>query len=289
MIDVRPAPVTGVADVVERLRRELTAPDIPAPLSTGLVEMDDLLHGLRPGRVYVVGGRPGAGKTALVLGIANAALAAGKTVMHRSLEMAADDIVLRLVARESRVALSDIRTRSLDPEDWSSWRRLGAAMDHIAGLPMVIDSGDGDSDDLAKWVHSLAHERAGLGLVVVDDLQRLALREVGSSRSERVEALMQRIRGIARDAEVPVIACAQCVRPVRLRDAVRAPEIGDLRDSDAIAANADVILLLAATEAGLGPGLAQLQVAKNRHGSMGAVTLAFIDHIVRFAAIACPT
>ena len=99
---------------------------------------------------------------------------------------------------------------------------------------------------------------------------------------------MQRLRGIARDVNVPVIVCAQCVGPTHIRDASEPPTIGELRDSDAIAGNADVVMLLSGLEAGLGPGLAQLHVAKNRHGPTGAITLAFIDHILRFSGVPSP-
>ncbi len=280
---------SAFAAAVEGWRHELSGLTGPRSLSTGFGDMDDLLFGLRPGRLYIVGGRPGAGTSALVLGMASTALESGRTVLLRSLDTAADDIVLRLIAREARVSLPDIQTRNLEPDDWASWRRLYAATDRVAEFPLVIDDGGDGSEDLVKQVRFLVEERGNLGLVVVDDLQRLTLMERRSTvAAGGVRSVLQRLRVVARDADVPVIACAQSVLPTRRKDLVRPPEIGDLRDADAIASNADVILLLAATEAGQGPGLVQLEVAKNRNGHTGKVTLAFLDHLLRFASVAWP-
>ena len=257
-------------DVVAGLERA-DARGLPLPWE----DLNEALTGLAPGELIVVAGRPGAGKS--IVGGQIAAWTATQLhapVLLCSLEMSAEEIMLRLIAAEARVPLSALIKRRLDDGDWDRIRR---AYEQFSEAPLAVDDSAGTT-----LVHIRSRLRAmrrtgAAQLLVVDYLQLLSGPE-SESRQQSVAALSTGLKRIAREFAIPVVVVAALNRNSEHRNDKR-PMAADLRDSGQQEADADVIILLHREEM-YDPGTAdrgvvELIIAKNRQGPRCSVTLGF--------------
>lgn len=258
-------------------------------LPTGYVDFDDLLGGLQPGGLYVVGARPAMGKTAWALGAAlHCVLAARQPALFVSLEMSHLELTNRMLVSEARIDASHIRSANLTERDW---RQMTGIIDQFRVAPLFIDD---NPNATVAGIRSAARKvaaRAGrLGLVVVDYVQ--LMQSAGGNAENRqteVAAISRGLKVTARELAVPVLALAQLNRGVEQR-ADKRPMLSDLRESGAIEQDADVVAFLYRDEvynqASPDAGLAEVIVAKHRNGPTGAVRLAWLAQYAKFVNMA---
>ena len=275
-----------VADVADRLGRRRSG-DYQG-LATGLVDFDDLTDGLPDASLVVLAARPSMGKTALALNIAEyVALQAGFAVLFVSLEMGDLELGERLVVARARVDGHRVRTgRGLGDEHDLKLRRAYAELS--AAPHFLVDAAPGRTPSQVASAARRAKARHDLGLIVVDYIQLLdpgqESRRAKESRQEQIAGISRRLKNLAREVGCPVLALSQLNRDVEKREDKR-PRIADLRESGAIEQDADLVLLLHRPEyykPGDQPGIAELDVAKNRNGRTGMVRLTFLKDLARF-------
>ena len=271
-----------------------------AGVATGFIDLDRILGGLHPSDLIVLAGRPAMGKSALAADIAvNAArdrLARpeeGAAGLVYSLEMGAAQIATRLLGAESGIGGDRIRRGALGHADFETFVALQPG---LSALPLFID--DTPALGLAQIAARARRlkRRHGLGLVVVDYLQLVEPDRKGEGRVNEVGAISRGLKALAKELQLPVLALSQLSRAVEGREDHR-PLLSDLRDSGTIEQDADVVLFLyrpeyyaargepdiaeAAKHRAWAEGLAraagraEVLVAKNRNGPIGAVTLRF--------------
>ncbi|MDG9701155.1 replicative DNA helicase [Streptomyces sp. DH37] len=256
---------------------------------TGFSDLDSLTNGLHPGQMIVIAARPAMGKSTLALDFARAC-----SIKHNlpsvifSLEMGRNEIAMRLLSAEARVALHHMRSGSMTDEDWN---RLARQMPEVTGAPLYID----DSPNLTMMeIRAKCRrlkQRNDLRLVVIDYLQ--LMQSGGSrrpeSRQQEVSEMSRNLKLLAKELEVPVIALSQLNRgPEQRTD--KKPMVSDLRESGSIEQDADMVILLHREDAyekeSPRAGEADLIVAKHRNGPTATITVAFQGHYSRFVDMA---
>jgi len=253
---------------------------------TGFAELDGLTSGLHPGTLTVIGGGSSAGKSALVLDFCRSASIQHKLpVVLFSLEMTAAEINTRLLSAESRVPAHLMRTGQMDDDNRA---RLTERMAEIADVPFYISESpalsiDALSDEAARLVAG-----QGIRLIAVDCLQLITTDRRFENREREVAEIAQQLKALALGLQVPVVVAAQLNRDLEQR-ADKRPLLADLRDSDAIAQAADLVVLLHREDVyereSPRAGEADFIVAKHRNGPTATVTVAFQGHYSRFADI----
>jgi len=253
-------------------------------VSTGFVDLDKKLAGLHPTDLLILAARPGMGKTALALNIAqNVALLEGVPVGIFSLEMSRGQLVTRMLCCHGLVEAGRVRTGQLDTEDWE---RFLEASEALRKTEVHIDDTPGLSiGDLRARARGLHAEKTELGLIVIDYLQLMKGDDPRASREQQITSISRGLKGLAKDLECPVIALSQLNRGVESRQDKR-PLVSDLRESGAIEQDADVIMFIYRDEyynpESADKGLAEVIIAKQRNGPTGTVKLAFQGQYTRF-------
>jgi replicative DNA helicase len=250
-------------------------------LKTGFIDLDER-QGFRPGDLVVLAARPSMGKTAFALNILERVALSGKTTLLFSLEMPADQIILRLISSNAKVKHDKMRKGKLDPADT---KRVIYAADQLGNASFHID--DTSQPSLAE-IRAKARRLkrdADLSLIVVDYLQLLSI-SGSESRQQEVSTISRNLKALARDLRVPVLALAQLNRKAEDRTDHR-PLLSDLRESGSIEQDADMVMLLYREEyykkeESERAGLADIIIAKNRNGSTGDLTLRFTKELMRF-------
>jgi replicative DNA helicase len=262
---------TPAAALADRVLAFLDGDEPPA-LSTGLADLDRKLIGWRPGRLYVVAARPGMGKTGFALSTAAAACQAGARVAIYSLEMAGEELLIRLAAGLSGVDSQRVEGRALNEREYA------AVVDALAAVhrwPLVVSEDPDDTIARIRAKARRAHAQRPLDLVIVDYLQ--LAEGSGETRSAQVGDVARGLKKLARELGVPVIAPAQLNREVEGR-ASKVPMLSDLRESGEIEQAADVVAFLYRPEyydATDKPGIGEIHIAKQRGGPTGVVSAAF--------------
>lgn len=268
--------------------------DDTAIVRSGFADLDHILGGFTPGQLIVVGARPSMGKTALVLNMALHAATQGVPVLFHTLEMAAGELVKRILAAEAEVWGRTLRAGRVPERDWE---RISAAIPRLSELPIWID--DNPSATLGSVRGNITQIAADMGrapgLVVIDYVQLLAgERSLGRQQemadiSRQCKLLaMQPIAG-DREAKCVVVIAAQLKRSVDERKDKR-PVMSDIRESGALEQDADVVLGLYRDEVydvnSTDGGAAELQVLKSRASGTGTARLAYDGRYTRFSNLA---
>lgn len=267
-----------IGDNFDDVLASLAEPPIFTP--TPWPDVNDLIDGFRPGALYVVGGRPGGGKSLIGL-MAAAALAKRGPVAMCSLEMSTREITLRLISSLANVSLKALVRHAVQPNQWDA---IAAARKRITDLALHIDDRGGVTmSDIRAHVRAVKR-RGHLQGVVVDYLQLIRAEGGNRPRWEVVGEFTRELKAIAREYHVPVIALAQLNR--ESEGGVKRPGLADLRESGSIEQDADVVILLSRL---LDPNTDEYGdeieaiVAKNRHGQTGVATLFWEGHFARIA------
>jgi replicative DNA helicase len=283
-------PGSAIAAIVERVVDSVGARDEGeiTGVPTGFTDLDSLTKGFQPGQLIVLAGRPAMGKSTVALDFARAAaIDHGLGVALFSLEMSEDEIGMRVLSAEARVALHHLRGGTLTDDDWV---RIGRRLPAIGEARLHVDDSPGLTlADIRTRTRRIA-ARDGLDLVVVDYLQLITpASRRGSSRQEDVAAISRGLKLLAKDLRVPVIALSQLNRGSEMRQDKR-PQVSDLRESGAIENDADMVILLhredAYEEGSPRSGEADLIIGKHRNGPTATITVAFQGHYSRFVDMA---
>lgn len=245
-------------------------------LSTGLVDVDQMLGGLQSTDLIIIGARPAMGKTSLAVNIAATTARSGVPAAVFSLEMSRDQLIFRVVANEAQVNLTRLlEGRASEVE----YQRVGVALSDIGQWPLFVDDAPLTTISDIRAKCRRMQSRQGLGLIVVDYLQLMTdpSRRSSDTRVLELATISRGLKQIAKELRVPVLALSQLSRP-REKQAHR-PQLSDLRDSGALEQDADVVLLLWREEefesTPQNQGLAEIIVAKQRQGSTGSVAVRF--------------
>jgi replicative DNA helicase len=252
---------------------------------TGFYELDSLLSGLHGGDLVVLGARPAVGKSSFALDIArHIAFDRRQPALVFSLEMSRRQITQRLIAAEARVDLARVRNGRLSETDWP---KLSAAVTRMREAPLYLDDKrDVTITELRAKARRLRSRLGGLGVVVVDYVQLMQAEGRNENRQIEVAQISRGLKVLAGELDVPVVALSQISRNVEQR-ADKRPTLADLRESGALEADADVVILLYRdelyNEASADRGVAEVIVAKQRNGPTGTVKTAFLNHYAHFA------
>ncbi len=259
--------------------------DAVTGVPTGFVDLDNKTSGLQKSDLIIVAARPAMGKTSLCLNIAqNASHRTGETVGLFSLEMAKEQLVLRLLCADARVDAHRLRTGNLEEKDWA---RLAKAYADLSSARIFID----DSATLTPLEIRAKCRRLkaehGLGIVIVDYLQLVSGAGRAENRQQEIASISRSLKGLAKELEVPVVALSQLSRAPESRSASeRRPQLSDLRESGAIEQDADVVMFIYREEeykpSDENKGVAEIIIGKQRNGPTGTIRLAFLKEYTRF-------
>ena len=264
-------------------------------IPTGFHQLDRLTSGLRPSEVIIVAARPGLGKTSLVVNIAQTAASVHQKVVGIfSLEMAAQQLVTRMLCSEARVDSHKMRSGYLSKEDW---KRLAKTMSKLARAQIFIDDTAGISVvEMRSKARRLKAEH-GLDLLIVDYLQLMSGASPNSrgrfeNRQQEISTISRSLKGLAKELKIPLIAVSQLSRAPEQRKGDHRPQLSDLRESGSIEQDADLVLFLyredlyKKEENPDEEGIVQVIIGKQRNGPTGVVKLAFIDQWTKFENLA---
>ena len=249
---------------------------------TGLIDVDRTTSGLQKSDLVILAARPSMGKTAFALCVAKNAASKGNRVMIFSLEMSKEQLTQRLLAMESLIDATKLRTGDLNTEDWKA---LSKAADALDKAPIYIDDTPGMPLMEMKNKCRRLKEKEGLDLVIVDYLQLMEMGGRVESRQLEVAALSRQMKQMARELECPVIALSQLSRAWEQRKDNR-PVLSDLRDSGAIEQDADVVFFLYRDEVynpeTETPGECEVIIAKQRNGPIGTERVRWLAPYTKF-------
>jgi replicative DNA helicase len=258
-------------------------------VGTGYYELDDMSGGLQNAQLIILAARPSMGKTAIALNICeHVAVNLRKGVLVVSLEMVQNELAERLICARSRIDGQKLKTgQNLSTRDMA---QLGKGFEELRSSPIFID--DTPTRTMLQITANARRlkMRHDIGLVIVDYIQLIESESEDGrdNRQEQIAKISRRLKTLARELEVPVIALSQLNRAVETRED-RRPRMADLRESGAIEQDADLVLLLHRPEyydPNDQPGLAELIIAKNRNGATGKIKLAFLKTFFRFENLA---
>jgi len=251
-------------------------------IPTGYTKLDKMTSGLQNGDLIVLAGRPSMGKTGLGLNIAMQAALNGFAIGFFSLEMAAEQLTLRLLSSESGIAHHNIRNATITSNEWVELTNIAAK---LAQMKIFIDDTAEQSIlDIRAKARKLKAEH-NLQFLVIDYLQLLHSNRRHENRHQEVSEISRSLKALAKELNIPVLALSQLSCAVDSRVDKR-PMLSDLRESGAIEQDADVIMFLyhdivynAEAE---NPALAELIIGKQRNGPTGTVYMNFLRELTKF-------
>ena len=280
-----------ITDVYAHLKQLVTDPASTQGTATGFRSLDRVLAGMGKSDLVIVGARPGMGKTSFCLNIGtNVAKATGKAVAIFSLEMSAEQLVNRVISSEALVDSYSLRTGELKPEQWD---HIAQAASSLSGCDILIDDTPGITVSAMK---AKLRRVNNLGLVVIDYLQLMQSDKKIENRTQEVSDMSRALKIMAKELGVPVICCSQLSRGTEAQ-ANKRPMMSHLRESGSIEQDADIIIFLyrddyyktaegdtVASDAE--QNVAEIIVAKNRHGSTDTVKVGWTGRYTKFRDIA---
>ncbi|WNS75487.1 replicative DNA helicase [Bacillus sp. DTU_2020_1000418_1_SI_GHA_SEK_038] len=253
-------------------------------IATGFAELDKMTAGFQRNDLIIVGARPSVGKTAFALNIAqNVATKTNENVAIFSLEMGAEQLVMRMLCAEGNIDAQRLRTGSLTDEDWG---KLTMAMGSLSNAGIFIDDTPGVKiTEIRSKCRRLKQEH-GLGMILIDYLQLiLGSGRSGENRQQEVSEISRSLKALARELQVPVIALSQLSRGVEQRQDKR-PMMSDIRESGSIEQDADIVAFLYRDDyydkESENKNIIEIIIAKQRNGPTGTVSLAFVKEYNKF-------
>ena len=268
---------------MDKLQETFDRGDTITGVATGFNDLDEIMAGLQPSTLNIIGARPAMGKTAFGLGIAtHIAMTAKKPVLFFSLEMGHAELTQRILSSEARVDSQKLRTGRLVDSDWT---KIGRAINRLE-VPLYLDDNPRVTVmEIRAKARRMKSRHGGLALIVIDYLQ---LRSGGQSTENRqleVSEISRGLKILARELDTPVIALSQLSRNLETRGDKR-PMLADLRESGSLEQDADVVMFLYRDEVynreSPDKGSAEVIIAKHRAGPTGVVRLVFNGAYTRF-------
>lgn len=274
----------ALIQVYDRLTKLSQDPEVLRGTPTGYTALDNVIVGMQEADLVLIGARPGMGKTSFAMNIATeAAIRTKKTVCVFSLEMSAEQLANRMLSSEAQIDSYKMRSGTLSAEDWNA---IAYASSRLSETEILIDDTPGVTVTAMK---SKLRRVKNLGLVVVDYLQLMQGDRHNDNRVQEVGDISRGLKLLAKELAIPVICCAQLSRGPENRPDKR-PMLSDLRDSGAIEQDADIVMFLYRDEyykdETTDQSVAEVIVAKNRHGSLDKVKLGWIGRFTKFTNLA---
>ena len=253
-------------------------------LSTGFLELDRMTSGLQDSDLVIVAGRPSMGKTSFAMNmVEHAILHQDKPILVFSMEMPADQLIIRLLSSMGRIDQTRLRNGKLEQDDWP---RLGAAATKLTNVPLFIDDTPAlTPTEVRSRARRVYRENDGLGMIMVDYLQLMRVAGASEGRTAEISEISRSLKAIAKELKVPMVALSQLNRSLEQRPNKR-PVNSDLRESGAIEQDADVIMFIYRDEVynedSPDKGTAEIIIGKQRNGPIGFCRLTFLDKYTRF-------
>lgn len=276
-------------EVEKRYQSKVALTGVP----TGFVDLDEMILGLQPSSLVIVGARPAMGKTAFAMNIAsNVAQTTNLPVLVFSLEMSHTELTMRFLSSEARIDSKKLRTGAISEAEWS---RINTAIGRLEDRLLYLDDNASVTVmEIRAKARRLKAKHGGLGLIVIDYLQLMSGNN-GESRQLEVSEISRNLKILARELEVPVIALSQLSRRLEDRQDKR-PQLSDLRESGSLEQDADIVVFLHRPEMyrndrgevaeNAEKGVAEVIVGKHRAGPTGTVKLVFFGEHTRFENMA---
>lgn len=273
-----------IHDSIEAAEELTQKKQLVTGLSTGFTDLDILTSGLQPSDLIIIAGRPSMGKSALAVNIAlHAAVKKRAPVAFFSIEMSKEQLVQRMLCSEARVDAHKLRTGFLER---SAFTHLTGAAGRLAESPIFIDDSPGISSLEVRAKARRLKSRENIKLIIIDYLQLMQGRLKAENRQQEISEISRSLKSLARELSIPVLALSQLSRAVESREPPR-PRLADLRESGAIEQDADLVAFLYREEyykkeTDENRGIAELNIAKQRHGPVGNIKLTFVKECTRF-------
>ncbi len=254
-------------------------------LDTGFIDLNKKLGGFHKSDLILIAARPGMGKTAFALNlVANAAIRSKSSVAVFSLEMSKEQLVQRLLSSQSNVALNNISKGKIADDEW---KKLTDAMTVLSSSHIFIDDTPGIKvSEIRSKCRKLKMEE-GLDMIMIDYLQLMEADGRADNRQQEVSKISRSLKILAKEMNCPVIALSQLSRNTESgKDHM--PKLSDLRDSGAIEQDADIVMFIYRDEyytkmETKKKDLAEIIIAKNRHGEISNIELVWIGKIQKFS------
>ena len=260
-----------------------------AGVASGFHDLDSLTQGFQKSDLIIIAGRPSMGKTALGLNIAvNIIKSLKLPVLFFSLEMSKEQIMYRLLSIETNIIQSKLRSGKLYETDWT---KLNKIIKIMSKLPLFIDDAPNLSiHDIRSKIKTIIFEQSQIGLIIIDYLQLMQNSKLKTdNRAQELSEITRRLKIIAREFNIPIIALSQLSRNVENRISKK-PILADLRESGSIEQDADLVLMLYRNNyynleeemQDSNSSLTELIIAKQRNGPIGSIKLKFDEKRIKF-------
>ncbi|RLA44282.1 MAG: replicative DNA helicase [Gammaproteobacteria bacterium] len=273
---------------IDRIEELFNSDEDITGLSTGFDDLDEMTSGWQNADLVIVAGRPSMGKTSFAMNmVEHAMLHQERPVLVFSMEMPANQLIIRLLSSMGKIDQTRMRSGNLNPDDFT---RLSGAASRLKDRPLFIDDTPGISPlELRNRIRQLAREHGTPALVMVDYLQLMSASTPADGRVQEISQISRELKIIAREFDCPMVALSQLSRNVEQRPNKR-PVNSDLRESGAIEQDADVVVFIYRDEVynedTQDKGMAEIIIGKQRNGPIGTARLAFIGKYTRFENLA---
>ncbi|MFQ5616044.1 MAG: replicative DNA helicase, partial [Anaerolineales bacterium] len=250
---------------------------------TGFIDLDRLLSGLQPSDLLIIAGRPGQGKTALLMSVAkNAAQLRKKHVAIFSLEMSNEQLVQRLISQETGIDSQRLRTGKLNENEWPLFAH---AIEVLSDTHIYLDDTPAITPLQLRTKCRRLHMEFNLDLVVIDYIQLMQSGMRSENRVQEVSYISRNLKILAKELNVPVLAAAQLSRAVEQR-ADKRPVLSDLRESGSLEQDSDIVMFIYRPDQyekdTVKQNVAEIIVSKHRNGPVGSVELIFRPTLAKF-------
>jgi len=274
---------TVLSDYFDRMEELSQRDEELVGVPTGFIDIDRMLGGLQPSDLLIIAGRPGMGKTGFILSaIKNAALTHKKHVAIFSLEMSNEQLVQRIIAQETGIDSTRLRSGKLSPDEWLLFTQ---AIEVLSDTHIFLDDTPALTPLQLRTKCRRLHLEYKLDLIVVDYLQLMGGDMRTNNRVQEVSDISRNMKILARELNVPVLAAAQLSRAVEQRSDKR-PVLSDLRESGSLEQDADIVMFIYRPEVyeedSQFKNLAEIIIAKHRNGPTGEVQLVFRKNLAKF-------
>ena len=276
---------TILRKTIERIERLYREPHGGVTgVSSGFADLDKKTTGLQPSDLIIVAARPSMGKTTFAMNLCeHAALSQQKPVIVFSLEMPAEQLMMRSLASMSRVDQTRIRTGQLEDDDWA---RLSSSLELLSRAKLYIDDSSGlTPTEVRARARRIARENGGVSMIMVDYLQLMTVPGLSENRTLEIAEISRSLKALAKELKVPVVALSQLNRSLEQR-ADKRPVNSDLRESGSIEQDADLIMFIYRDEVyhddSPDKGTAEVIIGKQRNGPIGRIRLTFHGRYSRF-------
>lgn len=257
-------------------------------LDTGFLDLNRMTSGLQPSDLVIVAGRPSMGKTSFAMNLVeNAVLGQDKPILVFSMEMPAEQLIIRLLSSVGRIDQTRIRNGKLEQEDWP---KLSNAVSKLKDRPLFIDDTPAlTPTEVRSRARRITREHGQIGMIMVDYIQLMQIAGSSEGRTAEISEISRSLKAIAKEFQCPMVALSQLNRSLEQRPNKR-PVNSDLRESGAIEQDADVIMFIyrdeVYNEESPDKGTAEIILGKQRNGPIGSCRLAFIGQFTRFENLA---